>query len=124
MSPPESSRTGWLIVQDDRQQGTIDRDIAVVLDESELPELVHEEVHAGARGADDLGQRFLRRIRLCRNLRASMWARKRSASAVCVCRRSSIFGLSSTSTRVALMADAVEMRFGCPARQPSPKKSP
>ena len=38
-----------LIVQDDRQEGMIDLEAAVVLDEPELLELVHEEVHARAR---------------------------------------------------------------------------
>jgi hypothetical protein len=36
---------------------------AVVLDESELPKFVHEEVHARAGGAHDLGQDFLRHSR-------------------------------------------------------------
>src|SRR4029453_2794034 len=39
-----------LLVEDDAQQGFVDLDAPVVLDEAELPELVHEVVHARARG--------------------------------------------------------------------------
>jgi acetate kinase len=35
-----------LIVEDDAQEGTVDRQTAVVLDEPELAKLVHEEIHA------------------------------------------------------------------------------
>jgi hypothetical protein len=34
------------VVHDDRQEGMIDLEAAVVFDETELLELVHEEVHA------------------------------------------------------------------------------
>ena len=59
-----------------------------------------------------------------RMFRASMWDRNRSASAGCVCSISSICGFSTTSTALGLSADAVAIRRGCPARHPSPKKSP
>jgi len=54
------SHSGQSLVQDDAHQGTVDGDVAVVVDEPELLELVHEEVHARARRADHLGERFLR----------------------------------------------------------------
>jgi len=52
-----------LVVQDNGQEGAIDLDVAVVFDESEVAELVHEEVDAGAGRADHLGERFLRQLR-------------------------------------------------------------
>src|ERR1051326_3137312 len=53
-----------------------------------------------------------------------MCARKRSDSAGWSCSSSSICDFFTTSTAAALMAEAVAMRRGCPARQPSPRKSP
>jgi hypothetical protein len=47
-------------VQDNIQERSIDLKSAVVLDESELSEFVHEEVDPWARCADHLRQRFLR----------------------------------------------------------------
>ena len=46
-------------MQDDAQQGAMDRQLAVIGDEAQLPEFVHEMTDARARRADDLGQRFL-----------------------------------------------------------------
>ena len=36
------------VLQDGAQQGTVDREDAVVLDEAEFPEFIHDEVHARA----------------------------------------------------------------------------
>jgi hypothetical protein len=47
-------------VHDDGQEGLIDLEAAVVFDEPELLELVHEEVHARARRADHFRERLLR----------------------------------------------------------------
>src|SRR5258708_368644 len=47
------------IVQDYAQQGAVDFHRTVVADESQFPELVHEDAHAGPRGANHLGQRLL-----------------------------------------------------------------
>src|SRR5471032_1213738 len=47
------------IAQDDAQQRLVDFDVAVVADEAQLPELVHEQDDPGPRRADDLGQGFL-----------------------------------------------------------------
>jgi hypothetical protein len=49
-----------LLVQDNTQERSIDLKAAVVLDESQLPEFVHEEVNPWACCADHLRQRFLR----------------------------------------------------------------
>src|ERR1700720_2001628 len=49
-----------LLVQDNTQQRSIDLKSAVVFDESELPEFVHEEVNPWACCADHLRQRLLR----------------------------------------------------------------
>ncbi len=49
-----------LVVQDNGQERAVHLDIAVVFDEPEVPELVHEEVDPRARRAHDFGERFLR----------------------------------------------------------------
>ena len=48
-----------LLVQDDGEQGFVDLDFAVVFDEAQFPEFVHEEIDAGTSGADHAGQGFL-----------------------------------------------------------------
>src|ERR1035437_6088449 len=48
------------IVQNHIQQRLINPDAAVVFDEAELAEAIHEEADAGAGGADHLRQSFLR----------------------------------------------------------------
>jgi len=47
-------------VKDDAEEGAIDLQAAVVFDEAELAEFVHEEIDAGAGGADHFGKHFLR----------------------------------------------------------------
>jgi hypothetical protein len=47
------------IPQYDAEERIVDFQAAVVLDEAEFSKLVHEEIHARARRADHLGQRFL-----------------------------------------------------------------
>jgi hypothetical protein len=44
--PPEVWEPAGLFVQNNRQQGLIDPDLAVVFDEAKFSEFVHEEVHA------------------------------------------------------------------------------
>ena len=55
------------VVYDDGQEGRIDREAAVkaavVVDEAQLLELVHEEVHAGPRRPDHVGKCLLRHSR-------------------------------------------------------------
>src|SRR5271167_1438480 len=48
-----------LIVEDDAEERGIDLQAAIVFDEAELAEFVHEEIDAGARGADHFRERFL-----------------------------------------------------------------
>jgi|SRR5277367_314422 len=48
-----------LFVEDNCQQGFVDFDFAVVFDETEFSEFVHEEIDAGTRSADHFGQGFL-----------------------------------------------------------------
>src|SRR5579859_8005819 len=48
-----------LIVEDHIQQGTVDFQSAVVLDESKLSKPIHEEVHARPRRPDHLRENFL-----------------------------------------------------------------
>lgn len=48
-----------LFVQDNTKQGTMDLQSAVVFDEAELPEFVHEVVYSRARRANHFRQRFL-----------------------------------------------------------------
>ena len=51
------------VAQHDAQERVVDLQAAVVVDEPELPKLVHEEVDTRARRADHLGQEFLRHSR-------------------------------------------------------------
>jgi len=54
-------RESWcLLVQDNAKEGRIDVETAVVLNETQLPEFVHEKVDSGARCADHLRQSLLR----------------------------------------------------------------
>lgn len=57
---------GWrlqcLLVKDHRQERTVDFDFAVVFDEAQFPELVHEKIDASARGANHFRQRLLRNL--------------------------------------------------------------
>ena len=39
-------------MEDDIEEGAVDVDAAIVLQEPQLAELVHEETHSGACGAD------------------------------------------------------------------------
>ncbi len=48
-----------LVVQDDAEEGIVDVDLAVVLDEAQFAEFVHEKIDAGARCANHLRQHFL-----------------------------------------------------------------
>jgi hypothetical protein len=63
-----STPTAWVIgrasvVQHDTEEGAVDFQTAVVVDEPELSELVHEEVHTRPRRPDHLRERFLRQHR-------------------------------------------------------------
>jgi hypothetical protein len=51
-----------LLVQYHAQERSVDLKSAVVLDEAQFPELVHEEIDARACCANHLGQRFLRHL--------------------------------------------------------------
>src|ERR1700674_4719121 len=59
---PLSDKSGsWCtIVQDNIQEGSIDVQPAIVTNEAQFPEFVHEKVDSGARCADHFRQRFLR----------------------------------------------------------------
>jgi len=50
-------------VEDDIEEGTVDVQPAVVVDEPQSVEHILEETDAGPRGADHLGQRFLTDLR-------------------------------------------------------------
>src|SRR6202034_856905 len=53
------------IVEDDAQEGIVDVDLAVILNEAKFPEFVHEKIDSGPRCADHLRQRLLRYFRQC-----------------------------------------------------------
>src|SRR5450759_3205352 len=67
-------RFGSSVVQDTTQERTIDVDLAVVLDETQFPELVHENIDPGPRCANHLRQYLLRYFgkRLLRMARRAM----------------------------------------------------
>src|ERR1035438_443027 len=48
-----------LFLQKDIEEGVVDANLAVVFDEAELAEAIHEKAHPGAGGADHLSQQFL-----------------------------------------------------------------
>ena len=50
-------------MEDDTEEGTVDVQPAVVVEEPQFAELIHEETDAGPRGADHLSQRFLTHLR-------------------------------------------------------------
>src|SRR6188474_3560350 len=50
------------IVQHHAEKSAVDLQAAVVLDEAELSELVHEKVHTRTGRAHHLGERFLRQL--------------------------------------------------------------
>jgi hypothetical protein len=52
-----------LIVQNDVQQGTVDFQVAVVINEAQFPKFVHEMTHTGARGANHFRERLLADLR-------------------------------------------------------------
>ena len=49
-----------LLVQDNSQEGFVDADLAVVLDEASLPKFVHEKINSGPGCANHLRQHLLR----------------------------------------------------------------
>jgi hypothetical protein len=53
-APLRSTSDFRLLAQDHVQQGTVDLDIAVVINEAQSPKFVHEEADARSRRADDL----------------------------------------------------------------------
>ena len=56
---PYSSSDLRLIVQNDAQQRAVDFQGSVVIDEAQLPKLVHKMADTGPRGADHLRKRLL-----------------------------------------------------------------
>ena len=51
------------VVEDDIEEGTVHVQPAVVVNETQFAELIHEETDAGARGADHVGQHVLTDLR-------------------------------------------------------------
>ena len=50
----------YLLVQDNTQQGRVDVDAAIVLNEAQFLEFAHEKIDPGARSPDHLSQSLLR----------------------------------------------------------------
>ena len=50
-------------MEDDIEEGAVHAQRAIVINETQLAELIHEETDAGARSADHLGERFLTELR-------------------------------------------------------------
>src|ERR1700692_1896696 len=56
-----ASRERWcLLAQDNIQEGSVDMEPAIVFNEAEFLEFVHEKIDPGARCANHLGQHLLR----------------------------------------------------------------
>jgi hypothetical protein len=49
-----------LLVQDDTEEGIVNVKAAIVMNEAEVPEFIHEEVDPAARGANHLREHLLR----------------------------------------------------------------
>ena len=47
------------VVEDNVEEGTVDAQTAIIVDEAKLSELIQKETYPGPRGADHLGKRFL-----------------------------------------------------------------
>src|SRR6266850_2825958 len=60
MALSDTRESRCLLVQDHSQEGIVDLDLAVVLDEAEFPEFVHEEIDSRPRRANHLRQHPLR----------------------------------------------------------------
>ena len=59
--PLSDKHESWcLLVQDNTQEGIVDVNLAVVLDEAQFPEFVHEKIYPGPRRANHLRQHLLR----------------------------------------------------------------
>jgi hypothetical protein len=50
-------------VQEDVEEGTVDAQVAIVVDEAQLAELIQKKTHPGPRRANHLGQRLLTDLR-------------------------------------------------------------
>ena len=59
----ESTATAGSVVQDDVEEGAVDAQVAIVVDEAQLSELIQKEIHPRARRADHLGERLLTDLR-------------------------------------------------------------
>src|SRR6267378_8501317 len=142
----DKCKSWCLLVQDNTQEGIVDVDLAVVLDESEFPEFVHEKIDPRPRCANHFRQHLLRYsgkhlLRLA--LRAIAREQQQSARQPFLAgveelvdqvlldsnsyssRSARIISFfSMTSTVVGATVVAVAMQMDWPARHPSPKKSP
>src|SRR3981081_1924857 len=56
----DKCKSWCLLVQDNTQEGIVDVDLAVVLDEAQFPEFVHEKIDPGPRCANHFRQHLLR----------------------------------------------------------------
>src|SRR5229473_7546614 len=56
----DKCKSWCLLVQDNTQEGIVDVDLAVVLDEAQLPEFVHEKIDSRPRCANHFRQHLLR----------------------------------------------------------------
>src|SRR6266849_3406589 len=71
-----------LVVEDNAQEGIVDVDLAVVLDEAQFPEFVHEKIDAGPCCANHLRQHLLRNFgEHCLRLALRAVAREQQQSA-------------------------------------------
>ena len=154
-----AARSGRSVVEHDVEQRAVDLQPAVVLDEAQLPELVHEEADrervvptisasvswlifgtTALRPAflaevgqqqEDPGEPLLAGVEelvhevfFDPDVPRQQIRRERSENSASSWSARSIAGFGSTTIELSVVAVAVDMRSGWPARHPSPKKSP
>ena len=105
--PIARSEIASLFVQDNTQEGIVDLNLAIVLDEAQFPEFVHEKIDPGPRYANHLRQHLSRYFgkRFVRMARRAI-AREQQQRTCQTCEKV-VDGSTEQSAAVAAIADVV-----------------